>query len=476
MARKFEIRHFEIMRIDSVKHCQVTFEQVSHSSPVFLVPLNVLFRILAVLTCNMGEDFVTHQRSRASELRAASVVFLICLITYASGQAAGGAGAGSNAQRAGELRECINSDFKLLATSWNESIMHDTPPNLYLEKLWWTPRSPKFEFTVITQLSLDRIPCSTYKGPVSAAVFLAVTQAPVKMQNTNEPFLLRSLSEFNKERIRRAVEELDAFHARYAARQMTSGAQSSCGWAAFDNQEATMLYPVNSLRNYARMQVKTELLSAIDVDMMISSSLEEQLSDPVQFAVIKEHALQQRAVVLPAFEPTRVGPTGRDLADKAVYILRMAHHPSSLSPQVEYNHMYEPWFITYWGGLPWFDVRFRGYGMNKIAHVASLNLYNFTFIVNYNAWIVHRPHADTSVRKVVAREASNVNKLKMKLTSNSLYNKVTKLFGEVKREMIAGTFAARLDQRMVKCFDKLAWLQPMPKMTPSPLNPKTFST
>ena len=59
--------------------------------------------------------------------------------------------------------------------------------------------------------------------------------------------------------------------------------------------------------------------------------------------------------------------------------------------------MYEPWFITHWSMLPWFDVRFRGYGMNKIAHVASLNLYNFTFLVYHAAWIVHRPHSDTNV-------------------------------------------------------------------------------
>lgn len=48
---------------------------------------------------------------------------------------------------------------------------------------------------------------------------------------------------------------------------------------------------------------------------------------------------------------------------------------------------------------PRYDVRFRGYGMNKIVLIASLNFYNFTFWVHPGAWIVHNPHADTDVRK-----------------------------------------------------------------------------
>lgn len=44
--------------------------------------------------------------------------------------------------------------------------------------------------------------------------------------------------------------------------------------------------------------------------------------------------------------------------------------------------------------------------------------------VHPGAWLVHRPHEDTKVRKVVAREASNVNKLGIKLPKNALYYKV----------------------------------------------------
>ena len=47
--------------------------------------------------------------------------------------------------------------------------------------------------------------------------------------------------------------------------------------------------------------------------------------------------------------------------------------------------------------VPFHDVKFRGYGLNKIAHVATLNYYNFSFMVLPGAWLVHRPHEDTAV-------------------------------------------------------------------------------
>lgn len=37
---------------------------------------------------------------------------------------------------------------------------------------------------------------------------------------------------------------------------------------------------------------------------------------------------------------------------------------------------------------------------------------------------MHRPHEDTRVRKLVARQASDVNKLGVKLPKNALYHKV----------------------------------------------------
>lgn len=86
------------------------------------------------------------------------------------------------------------------------------------------------------------------------------------------------------------------------------------------------------------------------------------------------------------------------------------HLPLNTSPptpsptaQVPYQRMYEPWFIGHNSMVPFHDVKFRGYGLNKIAHVASLNYYNYSFVVLPHAWLVHRPHEDTAVGGVVLR-------------------------------------------------------------------------
>ncbi len=39
---------------------------------------------------------------------------------------------------------------------------------------------------------------------------------------------------------------------------------------------------------------------------------------------------------------------------------------------------------------PWHDARFRGYGQNKIVHIAAMNSSGFQFVVLSNAFIVHR--------------------------------------------------------------------------------------
>ena len=46
--------------------------------------------------------------------------------------------------------------------------------------------------------------------------------------------------------------------------------------------------------------------------------------------------------------------------------------------------------------MPWFDVRFRGYGRNKIAFAAALNSSNFSFVVDHRSYVIHRPHEATT--------------------------------------------------------------------------------
>lgn len=47
-----------------------------------------------------------------------------------------------------------------------------------------------------------------------------------------------------------------------------------------------------------------------------------------------------------------------------------------------YCRRYEPWGIVDRREMPWFDVRFRGYGRNKIVFTAALNASGFSFEVS----------------------------------------------------------------------------------------------
>ena len=49
---------------------------------------------------------------------------------------------------------------------------------------------------------------------------------------------------------------------------------------------------------------------------------------------------------------------------------------------------------------PWFDSRFRGYGRNKIMYAAALNSSGFNFIIDPDAFIIHRPHTKSTAQRI----------------------------------------------------------------------------
>lgn len=51
---------------------------------------------------------------------------------------------------------------------------------------------------------------------------------------------------------------------------------------------------------------------------------------------------------------------------------------------------YEPWVIADRFNVPMHDVRFRGYGNNKIQQIAHTNSSGFKFVVLPTAFIIHR--------------------------------------------------------------------------------------
>lgn len=90
--------------------------------------------------------------------------------------------------------------------------------SLKVEAIWASQRKPHFDLTVVTQLSYDRMPalfnqCSTFKGPISATVYLPLVQTTEGVEKLMQGSVDSKLSLRNQERVRQEVERLGKLHA-----------------------------------------------------------------------------------------------------------------------------------------------------------------------------------------------------------------------------------------------------------------------
>lgn len=106
---------------------------------------------------------------------------------------------------------------------------------------------------------------------------------------------------------------------------------------------------------------------------------------------------------------------------------------------------YEPWIIVDRVATPYHDMRFRGFGMNKISHIESLNASGYTFLVHPQAFIVHRPHPRSSAKEqfndVVQATTSKSNNLDF----------VGTLWGKCNAAMKKGTYLASVHPATMAC-------------------------
>lgn len=65
-------------------------------------------------------------------------------------------------------------------------------------------------------------------------------------------------------------------------------------YQVFKDDDAKMLYPLNYLRNYARMQAKTKLVAMIDADLVISSTLSDEFARTDRYGTRCPHTCSKR--------------------------------------------------------------------------------------------------------------------------------------------------------------------------------------
>lgn len=273
---------------------------------------------------------------------------------------------------------------------------------------------------IVTQLSLDRISrleaiCQVWDGPVTAAIL-------------DEDRTINGIKSGNKEKssfkILQSLEcslcKRDGFHSlRTLLVKWTSAAEDRS-------------YPINSLRNIALRNARSDFVFLLDVDCIPSSDLYQSLVGTIErkrsIRNICLHYLG--AIVVPCFEPVDQSlfdprchlssqevrkqsllstPTYRQFALQeferghgATNYQKWLSHTESQSfqqyYQIEFQEGFEPFLVVSRALTPLYVETLVGYGRNKILHVYHMSRLGITFWVTFSGCIIHTPHPLTTDR------------------------------------------------------------------------------
>ena len=175
------------------------------------------------------------------------------------------------------------------------------------------------------------------------------------------------------------------------------------------------LYPVNTLRNVALNNARTDFVVLADVDFVPGYGTYEAISSFVQELQAAGRQNERKVYVFPAFEIDGDDQTvphdfdklkamggkihqvhndgGREIAHK--YTLYDTWMQAQEPYKVSYKFPYEPYILAP-RFIPRYDVRFFGYGNDKASHNYELNAAGFEFWVFPKHFMVHVRHPQGS--------------------------------------------------------------------------------
>lgn len=169
------------------------------------------------------------------------------------------------------------------------------------------------------------------------------------------------------------------------------------------------LYPVNYLRNIALEQVQTEYVFLCDIDFLPVTTLYQYLRE-----VASNNQMTKKAMVVPAFETYQyklefpeTKPQLLSMLDKGkLEMFRESVWPQGHAPtdyeqwkrsdenyKISWQADYEPYVMVETKHLPYYDMRFVGFGWNKVSHIMELHAAGYEFYVLAKGFIIHMPHA-----------------------------------------------------------------------------------
>ncbi|GFR50315.1 hypothetical protein Agub_g12509 [Astrephomene gubernaculifera] len=406
--------------------------------------------------------------------------------------------------RAAAVMKCFDGvDCLSKRTAW-EHLTEDLPSCLVAARVWWSSRPAAIPVTLVTQLSAERLDqlraqCATWSGPLAAALYLPLLNpSSHELQDTSRQKLQAMIA--SAEELFKASETNQLHTVRLGNHRSSDGAiststNSSSGsggggaggcqlrliliYELFADPRALVLYPVNSLRNYARLLADTDLITNIDVDMLPSASISAALADPALRATYQAGAAAGGVYVWPAFETHCGGTSYADavaLADKAALPAALRKCLRRMRPKapashnatdyerwmatdgvydIQYGALYEPWFLSWRWGTLWYDYRYRGYGKNKIVQAAATNATGAAWHVSPHGFLVHRPHSESRARRDFLR--AKFSRKDMEDLRGSLYEHVEALWAGTTAELAAGSYMARVERPFQACLEALPW-------------------
>ena len=313
-------------------------------------------------------------------------------------------------------------------------------------------RMPPESITLVTQLSLERLSmmrsqCKIWGDRISAAIYL-----PYVKKFGAASSEVRAV---NGSTIEEVIAFLDAFHnamereSENCALDLELVVERFLSW----DDPNIGLYPFNAVRNRALMLANTETIMLLDVDFVPSALLpklyhgkQSKYKELLQTLVV-----EKIAYIVPAFETRKQGTDGRVLAkslaegnkiDAAEAFRRgdiegfqVSKYPAGHSPTdfdrwmnasdpyfVAYEKGFEPYILVARQYVPWYDERFRGYGMDKIVHLAHLaSQLRVKMSVHESGFVVHCPHQKSTTFKNTKQSGQ--------------WDALTKLYVQVRRDI-----------------------------------------
>jgi hypothetical protein len=260
------------------------------------------------------------------------------------------------------------------------------------------------QVTLVTQSSLDRL-------PRLAAQVVAYGNAPVSVALFVPSLVADESGESGGDAVdgeARMLDSIRQFHAQLAAKGVRKMTISLLFGNSPCEREYDNMYPINNLRNLALDAATTEMVLLVDVDFVPSPQLalvcgggsrdsKRQPPPAISFADVQSFCCNGAVLVVPAFEvgtesELAVLPSTQDeLAslwhERRAEGFHVSNFPKGHSPTdferwfnaslpyaVTYQENFEPYIIARRVGLPRYDERFRGYGMNKISYLYEVEI------------------------------------------------------------------------------------------------------